>query len=133
MTRKKKRDSIKNCETEIDIFQQKKNEAQKYLQSYFDNKKDEYLIDAIKNDDTSTEISSYFLDFICKRINEKKSIDKYSEIIKKVFVILSADEINIKLKNTQIKNIKKPIKNYKEKIIDFLKDYRNTKRENKKR
>ena len=129
MTRKTKRDSIKNCETEIDIFQQKKNEAQKYLQSYFDNKKDEYLIDAIKNDDTSTEISSYFLDFICKRINEKKSIDKYSEIIKKVFVILSADEINIKLKNTQIKNIKKPIKNYKEKIIDFLKDYIETQRE----
>ena len=129
MTRKKKRDSIKNFETEIDIFQQKKNDAQKYLQSYFDNKKDKDLIDAINNDDTSTEISSYFLDFICKRINEKKSIDKYSEIIKKVFVILSADEINIKLKNRQIKNIKKPIKNYKEKIIDFLKDYIETQRE----
>ena len=129
MTRKKKRDSIKNFETEIDIFQQKKNEAQKYLQLYFDNKKDEYLIDAINNDDTSTEISSYFLDFICKRINEKKSIDEYSETIKKVFVILSADEINIKLNNRQIKNIKKPIKNYKEKIIDFLKDYIETQRE----
>ena len=129
MTRKKKRDSIKNCETEIDIFQKKKNEAQKYLQLYFDNKKDEYLIDTINNDDTSTEISSYFLDFICKRINEKKSIDEYSETIKKVFVILSADEINIKLKNRQIKNIKKPIKNYKEKIIDFLKDYIETQRE----
>ena len=130
MTRKTKREeSIKNFETEIDIFQQKKNDAQKYLQLYFDNKKDKDLIDAIKNDDTSTEISSYFLDFICKRINEKKSIDKYSEIIKKVFVILSADEINIKLKNRQIKNIKKPIKNYKEKIIDFLKDYIETQRE----
>ena len=122
MTRKKNlRQSIQNSEAEIDIFKIKKKEAEKNFKLYLTNNKEEDLIHAIENNDTSTEISSYFLDFISKKINEKKSIDQYLEIIQKVFVILSPEEINRKLKNKEINNIKKPIKNYKDKIKDFLK------------